>query len=110
MSPSGVGGRLLVAYHKGLGDPGLGVGPLEHKPPWDLGVGDRGRHGTQAACSAGHGGPFDSEPGCSVFRQLPWHCARLAHQFPRRVKTCLLPAADTHLQVFGRMGRSTQSP
>ena len=32
-------GRLLVAHRKGLGDPGLGVGPLERKPPWDLGVG-----------------------------------------------------------------------
>lgn len=39
VSPSGVGGRLLVAHRKGLGDPGLGVGPLERKPPWDLGVG-----------------------------------------------------------------------
>ena len=48
VSPSGVGGRLLTAHHKRLG--GLGVGALGRKPLWDLGVGDRGKHGTQAAC------------------------------------------------------------
>lgn len=45
-----------------------------------------------------------------VFRQHPWHCARLPCQLAQRVKSRTLPVADTHLRVIVRMGRGTRSP
>ena len=95
---------------KDWGTLGLELVPWDSNPHGTCGWGTEVGMELRLPVELGVVGPLTLSLEAPVFRQLPWHRARITLKLPWRVKPHPFLIADAHLQVFGRMGRSTRSP